>query len=121
MKRALVLFLILAVVLLLGVTVAAADSENSALVIKLDQGCVWFYDGLLAKGSAVFVGTQNGNWKLTCTGKLFRGLTSPDRAVQTRSTSDDSLGVCITPFGTTANWHVTFSPSGKSSMMCRGF
>ena len=119
MKRALLVLYILAMALMFPVTFAAAKSEKAALVVNLDEGCEWFLDGLVAEGSVHYVETQHGKWTLSCHGDIVEGLPI-DTAVIAHSTADNPLGECFTPFGSTSDWHATFSPSGTSSFGCQG-
>jgi hypothetical protein len=50
MKRARLSLIVLSAVLIFGVTFAAAESDNAALIIKLDEGCEWQFGGLTAAG-----------------------------------------------------------------------
>ena len=75
--------------------------------------------GLAGEGSVHYVETQNGKWKLSCHGDIVKGLPI-DKAVIAQSTVDNPIGECFTPFGSTFDWHVTYSPSGMSSFGCQG-
>lgn len=119
MKKVVFSILVLAAVLILSVTFAAADSDNAALVVKLDEGCEWFFDGLAAEGGLLYSEAQNGQWTLSCQGQIVSGLPL-DQAVTIHSTEDDPAGLCFTPFGDTFDWQATFSPSGESSFTCHG-
>ena len=119
MKRTFLALLVLVTVLILGVTFAAADSDNAALVVSLDEGCNWFFGSLDAEGSVHYVETSNGKWTLSCHGDIVAGLPL-DQAVVASSTADDPIGSCFTPFGSTFDWQASFSPSGESSFTCHG-
>jgi len=108
-----------AVVLVAGVSAAAADSDNAAIIITLDEGCVWYAGASVAGGSVHYVEVKNGKWNLTCIGNIVDGPL-PEEAVVVQSTADDPLGACYTPFGETYDWHEVFSPSGQSSVVCHG-
>jgi hypothetical protein len=123
MKRILLLLQILAMVLILSVTFAAAKNENAALVIKIpnpvlpEDFCVWDYNiqGLVGEGSVHYVETQNGKWKLSCHGEVVEGLPIK-KAVIAHSTADNPIGECFTPFGSTFDWHLTYSPSASTGL-----
>jgi hypothetical protein len=119
MKKRMISILVSLVFLVLGVSSVAADSDNAALVIKLDEGCSWSIWGLTAEGGARYIQTKNGRWTLSCKGDMVVGLPL-DSAVQIRSTATAPLGFCVTPYGVTFDWHTTFSPSGESKFICRG-
>jgi hypothetical protein len=113
------LLVVFATLLILGVISVTADSANAALVVKQNGGCNWWYGQLKGNGSVKYVETKNGKWTLSCQGSA--GWEEPiHRAVQVKSTSAKSIGTCFTEFGTTSDWHMTFTPSGKSSFVCHG-
>src|SRR5262245_66691506 len=125
MKTAPRLLQIVAMLVMSSATFAAAKSENAALVIKIDgEGwpdpdncCFWDFgiQGLVGQGSIHYVETQNGQWRLSCHGEIVEGLPI-SKAVTASSTDDNPIGGCFTPFGATFDWHVTYSPSGLSSL-----
>jgi hypothetical protein len=119
MKRALLSSLVLAAVLLFGVTFAAAESDNAALIIRVAGGCTWDFGDLEAEGSVFYVEAKNGKWTLSCHGEIVEGLPI-DRAVAVQSTADDPINKCFTPFGATEDWQATFTPSGRSHTICKG-
>jgi len=120
MRKRLLTLLVLAAVLLFSATLVSADSDNSALVVRLDGNeCEWFFGSLAAEGGLQYVETQNGKWTLSCHGDIVAGLPI-DQAVTVMSTADDPAGVCFTPFGSTYDWQMTFSPDGTSSFTCQG-
>jgi hypothetical protein len=119
MNRVGLLTILLGVMLVFGTVSAAAGSENGAIVVKEDIGCKWWSYPLRAFGSMQYVRTSNGKWTLSCHGTISKGLPI-DSAVQLRSTDRNPKGLCETPLGDTNNWHMTFSPSGKSSFVCHG-
>jgi hypothetical protein len=119
MNRVGLLTILLGVVLVFGTVSAAAGSENAAIVVREDYGCRWWTDSSRAFGSMKYVRTSNGKWTLSCHGTISRGMPI-DSAVQLRSTDRNPKGECKTPYGITNNWHMTFSPSGKSSFVCHG-
>jgi hypothetical protein len=92
---------------------------NGALIINLDEDCEWSFGGLVAKGGLHYVETPDGKWTLACQGDIVAGLPI-DQAVRFKSTPDDPVGVCFTPFDTTLDWQATYSPSGKSTFICQG-
>jgi hypothetical protein len=108
-KRPMLFLQILAMAVMFSGTFAAAKSENAALLVNLVAGCEWFLDGLVAEGSIHYVETQNGKWKPSCQGNIVEGLPI-EKAVIAHSTADHPLGECVTPFGSTFDWHATFSP-----------
>jgi hypothetical protein len=112
--------LILAVVafVAVGVIPAVADSENAALIISLDEDCVFGDGDLSAEGSVHYVETQSGKWKLTCQGTFTGGTISS--ALVLRSTAEYPIEGCFTPFGFTLDWTQKFSPSGNWSVSCHG-
>lgn len=119
MNRVGLLTILLGVVLVFGTVSAAAGSENAAIVVREDYKCKWYSGSLHAFGRAKYVETSNGKWTLSCHGTISRGdLYGPAR--QVKSTDRNPIGECKTPLGITSNWHMTFSPSGKSSFVCRG-
>lgn len=101
-----------------AVTPAHADSENAAFIISLDEGCFNDLDELSAEGSVHYVETSNGKWKLTCQGTFTGGPVS--RALVLRSTADNPIEGCFTPFGVTFTWTQVFSPSGNWKISCQG-
>jgi hypothetical protein len=117
--------LVLGVLMVAPLAFAAAKSEHAALVVKLDEDCQWYTgdtaedSDIVAEGSVHYVETQNEKWKLSCHGDIVKGLPI-DKAVILHSTAGDPQGECSTPFGSTFNWHITFSPSGTSSFSCHG-
>lgn len=120
MKRKIVFALFVAgIALLFGIAFAGAESDNAALVVRLDEDCAWFDGDLVAEGSVHYAEAQNGQWTLSCKGEIIDGLPI-SRAVTVKSTDDAPVGDCFTPFGVTYNWHVTYTPSGKSSFVCHG-
>ena len=123
MKSALLAFLVSTTILILGVTTAAADSNSAALIVTLDEGCSWYFESnssiVAAEGSVHYVQTQNGRWKLSCIGDIVDGLPL-DKAIVINSTADNPIAFCNTPFGSTNDVHMTFSPSGKSNFVCHG-
>lgn len=112
--------MILAVVAFWAVAVipAVADSENAALIISLDEGCLGGHGELSTEGSVHYVETQNGKWKLTCQGTFTGGSISS--AVVLKSTAENPIEGCFTPFGFTLTWTQKFSPSGNWSISCHG-
>jgi hypothetical protein len=67
------------------------------------------------------VETQNGKWSLSCIGEAEIIEGPPlDRGLQFKSTADDPLGFCFTPFGQTEKFHTTITPSGQSTFVCQG-
>ena len=108
-----------AIILVFGVTPAAGDTGNAALVVKWNGGCHWFLDGLYAQGSIQVVGTKNGKWTLSCKGRVVSGPPL-DEAVVGKSTTEESLGLCFTEFGSTHDWQAVFTPSGRASFVCQG-
>lgn len=119
MKRAFFYSLVFTLIFIFGALPAAADSDNAARPVKYDSGCWWFYDSLEAEGGQHYLETKNGRWKLSCHGVIVEEL-SIHRAVHVRSTADEPVGECTTPSGVTADWHATFTPSGRSSFICHG-
>ena len=119
MNKALLVLLLLVTVMILGVAVVAADSDNAALVVSLDEGCEWWTGSLEAEGSVHYVETNNGKWKLSCIGEIVAG-SLPEATIHIKSTSDDPVGTCFTPFGDTYDWRETYTPSGESSLVCQG-
>jgi hypothetical protein len=65
MKRTLLSLLVPLAVLIFGVNFAAADSDNAALVVRLDGGCEWSFGDLEAEGGLHYVEASNGNWILS--------------------------------------------------------
>jgi hypothetical protein len=119
MKRVALVVLLLVGVLIFGVVSATADTENVSMVVQNDFKCRWQSGSLHASGRAKYVETSNGKWTLSCHGTISRGdMFGPAR--QLKSTDRAPRGICSTPFGTTNNWHMVFSPSGKSSFVCHG-
>jgi len=92
--------------------------ESGALVISLDDECRWSFGDFVARGDLHYTESPNGTWTLVCQGDILSGL--PDSTVRFKSTSDDPVGVCRTPFDTTLDWQAIYSPSGKSSFVCQG-
>lgn len=126
MKKLLIL-LVLAGLLALPTAAFAdpPDHSNAALVIKLDEACLWLLvdeggNEYLASGSAHYVETSNGTWNLTCQGALVEGFAPPDSAVVVKSTSQDPAGSCSTPWDITFDWHAHVTPNGKSTFTCQG-
>ena len=126
MKK-LVALLVLAGLLALPAAAFADPPEhaNAALIIKLDEGCAWSFvdeagNEYPATGSVHYVETSNGTWNLTCRGTLVEGFAPPDSAIVRKSTSEDPLGPCFTPFDTTLDWHAHVTPSGQSTFSCQG-
>lgn len=119
MEKALLVLLLVAVALVAGVAVAAADSDNAAIIITLDEGCEWYEGELVAGGSVHYVEVKNGKWNLACIGNVIEGPL-PEEAIVNHSTADDPLGRCYTPFGETYDWQEVYTPSGQSSLVCHG-
>lgn len=120
MKKVLLVLLLVAAVLVIGVAVAAADSDNAAIIFDLDEGCAWWTDTLLAEGSVHYVEANHGLWKLTCVGQIVEGPL-PESTVRRHSTAENPLEeVCFTPFGETYNWQEIYTPSGEASFVCWG-
>jgi hypothetical protein len=120
MRKALVALPALVVLLLIVVSGATADSDKAALVIKLDPPiCHLGASGLDAYGSVHNVFTSNGKWKLTCQADTYTGPTIT-KALVVRSRPDAPLDECWTPLGITYDWQVVFTPSGRSTLMCKG-
>jgi len=118
-----IVVLVIAVLLVLAASIAHADSENAAIVIKIDDVCGWGApygdEGLFAQGDVYHVQTSNGTWKLSCKSDAFVGP-SLDAAVIIRSTPDDPIGLCWTPLGATYTWQMVFTPGRQSSLSCHG-
>lgn len=119
MKKVVLVFVLAAAVLVVGVTMAAADGDNAAIIITLDEGCEWYEGALVAGGSVHYVEVKNGKWKLTCIGNIVEGPL-PEEAVVNHSTAGDPLGTCYTPFGETHDFQEIYTPSGESSLVCHG-
>lgn len=105
--------------LLLLAVPAAADSPMSAVVVRIDGVCRASFDGLVAVGDVRDVLTSNGKWKLSCAGDIVEG-TAPSTALVVRSTEDDPVATCNTPYAVTHTSVTVFTPSGKWSMACHG-
>ena len=98
---------------------SAGAAADPAIVILLDEGCWWGDESLVATGNVRFALNDGDIWVLSCHGDLVEGE-PPTRALVARSTEDDPIGLCSTSFGSTANWHVNLTPSGKSKFTCWG-
>jgi hypothetical protein len=118
MRRLSVIILAVVAFVAVGVIPAVADSENAALIISLDEGCFGGVDELSTEGSVHYVEAENGKWKLTCQGTFTGG--SIGSALILRSTAENPIDGCFTPFGFTLDWTQKFSPSGNWSISCHG-
>jgi hypothetical protein len=119
MKKALFVILLVALVLVVGVTIAAADSDNAAIIFDLAEGCAWWTDTLRAEGSVHYVEVNHGRWKLACIGEIVEGPL-PELTVRRHSTAENPLGTCFTPFDETYDWQEIYTPSGEASFVCWG-
>ena len=103
----------------MAATPAVAESDNAAVVIKIDEDvCFGGVDGLSSEGTVHYVETSNGKWKLTCQGTYSGGSISS--ALVNRSTDENPLDGCFTPFGVSFTWTEVYSPSGHWKISCQG-
>ena len=97
-----------------------ADSDNAAVSVWFDDGCWWTTADNLSVGNAHIVAVNNGIWTMSCSGEVVDGEI-PDSATVLRSTSDNPLGGCsVGGLGSTQDWHLVVTPSGKSKFTCHG-
>lgn len=125
------MFLLLCVVTLcLTLTsseIVIAQDNNAAVVINITDGpghgCrIPLYDGtqwIYIYGNVVFVGTENGQWKISCKG-TFQLDPPLKMAMEYRSDKHNPWWRCISPYGETNNVFANFTPSGEAMMMCKG-
>lgn len=110
------------IIALAALMMSSSAFAGPAFIIQLDEGCSWGSvddAGFLATGSVQFVMNDGLQWMVSCHGEIIDGE-NPERAVVIRSTDDDPVGLCYTPFDTTENWHLVATPSGQSKFSCWG-
>jgi hypothetical protein len=99
---------------------SGAVAADPAVVIKLDQVCrMQDMTGNLYIGDVHFVLNDGDLWVLSCHGKIVDGV-PPRRAEVLKSSDEDPLWECLTPFGFTYNFQQVSTPSGKSKVTCWG-
>ncbi len=117
MKRVLIMVLILGTLTLLS---ASAFAAGPVLKIRADGCGMYAADGSIFFGEFQAVVTQPAAGpivNLTCRGQQPPGIPKPERAVHFNYRTTGEL--CHTPFGSTRNWSVVVTPSGKVTMRCQ--
>lgn len=113
-------FLVVVLTLVVSVSALASDHDHGAFVLKIDEAvCGIFTPTTFSLGTIHFVLNDSYQWVLSCHGDLVDG-DNPRKAIVRRSSDDDPVDTCNTPFGATNNMHVVVTPSGKSKMTCWG-
>ena len=92
---------------------------DPAIVIMVDNGCAWGDGERTAVGDVTHVINDGDVWILACEGTLVEG-DPPKRALVGRSTEEEPLATCWTPFGETQDFHLNLTPSGRSKITCWG-
>lgn len=108
-----------------SVVLLYSGSAFSAAEVRIDKTACGVLDAdgrgqRLDPGNAVIhqVKAENGNSKITCSGKLPAGAALPDKGSANFSPKTHPNIRCGTGFGATQDWHNVVTKSGQVTLTC---